>query len=133
MSKISALTVLVLFTSFSVLAQFQGKVYEQFQNAVVSHENNVINSPWCGGINSVQINHADLNNDGKNDLILFDQNNFFYRTFINTGAPNTIKYTYSPQYEKNFPSADSYVQMRDYNCDGIPDLFYKRSLWCGCL
>ncbi|MBK7761789.1 MAG: T9SS type A sorting domain-containing protein [Bacteroidetes bacterium] len=106
-------------------AQFQGKVYQPFQDASVTEGINTLLSPWCGGMNSVQINHADINNDGKKDLVLYDHINNLIKTFINTGLSGDMKYTYNPLYEKNFPIISNYLILRDYNCDGIPDLFHK--------
>lgn len=108
-----------------VRAQFQGNVYEPFQDAIVNQYGSNLLSPWCGGINSVQINHADINNDGKNDIVLYDFNNENIKTFINTGNAGEIKYTYTPKYEKNFPPINYYMILKDYNCDGVADLFEK--------
>lgn len=125
MKKRYFLIALYIFFAQNLFAQFQGNVYAPFQDANVTQYGNVIRSPWCGGINSVQVNHADLNNDGKNDIILYDFNNDFIKTFINTGNAGEIKYTYDPKYEKNFPAISYYMLLKDYNCDNIPDLFEK--------
>ena len=39
-----------------VRAQFQGNVYEPFQDAIVNQYGSNLLSPWCGGINSVHLN-----------------------------------------------------------------------------
>lgn len=127
MKKMYVLTLVSLFIYASKisLAQFQGNVYQPFQDAVVSQYGSNLLSPWCGGINSVQINHADLNNDSKLDIVLYDHNNETIRTFINVGTAGQIKYSYDPKYEKNFPPISYYIILKDYNCDGIVDLFEK--------
>lgn len=112
-----------IFTSFIAFAQWQGKVYEPFQNAKVFHYGNELRSPWCGGINSFYINHADINNDGKKDLVLYDYSNNTVKTFLNIGNNGEIKYQYNPLYEKNFPEIYYYMILKDYNCDGIPDMY----------
>jgi len=109
----------------SLLAQFQGQVYKPFYTPSVTVNGQPITSPWCGGINSVQINLADLNQDNVKDLILYDQNSNLIRTFLNTGTAGQIRYTYNPKYEANFPALMDYLIMKDYNCDNIPDLFHK--------
>lgn len=121
----SIILLLSFLTIQQVSAQFQGKVYQAFQDANVVSGSQTILSPWCGGINSVQVNHADINNDGKKDLVLFDHINKLIKTFINTGLSGEMKYTYNPIYEKNFPEVYNYLILRDYNCDGVPDLFHK--------
>ncbi len=131
--NIKCLPASVFLSLFSILnivtnnsnAQFQGNVYELFHDAVVNHYGNNLRSPWCGGINSVQINHADINNDGKKDIVLYDYNNDIIKTFINIGIAGEAKYAYDPKYEKNFPAVNYYMILKDYNCDGIADLFEK--------
>ncbi len=125
LTSLHTMTLILCFANFPVLAQFQGKVYEQFNDAQVTVSGIPIHSPWCGGINSVQINLADLNNDGKKDLVLYDHNSYVIKTFINVGNNGEIKYSYDPKYEKNFPAIFNYLIMKDYNGDGIPDLFHK--------
>ena len=119
------MTLILCLINVNVIAQFQGKVYEPFNDAQVTVGGMPIHSPWCGGINSVQINLADLNNDGKKDLVLYDHNSYAIRTFINVGSSGDIKYSYDPTYETNFPAIFNYLILKDYNCDGIPDLFHK--------
>lgn len=122
-------TILILACSIQFsFSQSQGKVYEIFNDASVNVNGNNIVAPFCGGINSVQIQHADLNNDNKKDLILFDQSNNLLKTFLNVGATGQAKYSYAPQFEKNFPteiSYNNYLILKDYNCDNIPDLFHN--------
>jgi hypothetical protein len=117
---------LVLLGAFlNTKAQFQGEVYTRNVTVPVSVNNVNIESAWCGGINATQVVHADLNNDGKKDLILYDFNTLSLKTFICTGLPGQIKYRYAPEYEKNFPDVYDYLLMHDYNCDNVPDLFHR--------
>lgn len=78
-----------------------------------------------GGFNNPQFSPGDINNDGTEDLIVFDRTDNRFFTFINNGTPNTIDYTYAPEYALNFPKTDKWSLLRDYNCDGIPDLFAR--------
>jgi hypothetical protein len=96
------------------------------QAIAVSHYGQKILSPWCGGFNAIQPVEVDLNNDSKLDLVQFDYANFILKTFINIGNPGETKFAYSPKYEKNFPNRIvSYLILKDYNCDGIADLFHR--------
>lgn len=117
--------IVLLTSNMDVFAQFQGQVYQQFTTPQVNVLGSPINSPWCGGINSTQIIHADLNEDGRDDLVLFDNNSQLIKTFLNTGTIGQIKYTYAPKYALNFPEVIDYLILKDYNCDLIPDLFHK--------
>lgn len=80
---------------------------------------------WSGGFNNPQVNIADLNNDGKNDLIIYEQLTSEVKTFLNiNGVAGNPDYRYYPDYAKQFPSVISYLIMTDYNRDGIPDYFH---------
>ena len=78
---------------------------------------------WCGGFNTPQFTMGDLNNDGLEDLVVYE---YFkgVKTFINKGTPGHPDFRYDPQYEVNFPPVYQYLKLADYNCDHIPDLFH---------
>lgn len=78
--------------------------------------------PWTGGLNSVQFGKADVNNDGKKDLIVFDKSNEKYCVFITTNT-NSINYKFNSSYGNYFPSIKAWMSLKDYNCDGIEDFF----------
>ena len=111
--------------SFQSNAQFQGAVFQKFQDPSVSVNGIPLNAAWCGGINSVQMCMADLNEDLVDDLVLYDHNNNVIKTFLNTGTPGQVRYTYNPKYEANFPQVNDYLILKDFNCDLVPDLFHK--------
>ncbi len=78
---------------------------------------------WAGGLNSMQFSEIDLDGDGKKDLFAFDRTGDKIKTFLNKGTPGTTNYVHAPQYEDKFPPIDSWVLLRDYNCDGKNDIF----------
>jgi hypothetical protein len=78
---------------------------------------------WCGGFNNPQFSQADLNHDGLQDLVVFEPG-LGISTLINTGMVGGMpNYKYAPKYALNFPAAYGYLQLADYNCDGIADMF----------
>ena len=79
--------------------------------------------PWVGGFNSPQFSSVKLDSLGVSLLVVFDRcGNHFY-TFLGKGILDSASYVYAPQYEKNFPVCNNWALLRDYNCDGIPDIF----------
>ena len=78
---------------------------------------------WLGGLNNPQFSAADFNNDGIEDLFIFDRSSDIPICLINNGTPNEVDYEYAPQYAKNIPVFEAWALMHDYNCDGIADLF----------
>lgn len=81
--------------------------------------------PFTGGLNMPAFSQVDLNNDGKPDLVVLDRGGTSILTFINTGTKDFYKYQYAPQFEFIFKNMqlDVYIQFRDFNRDGKPDLF----------
>lgn len=94
------------------------------QQQIVVEEGLQLWNPLCGGLNNPQFSAGDLNNDGVEDLLIFDKDGSVILTFENGGTPNQIDYTLNPELKVNFPdSIKSWAMLRDFNLDGIVDLF----------
>jgi hypothetical protein len=103
--------------SITIHAQFQYKID---QSAEVEINGSKISMPWAGGLNSAQINTMDLNGDSHNDLVIYDKGVGKIWTFLQTEK----SYRYAPEFESLFPpNIQSFILLRDYNCDGKKDLF----------
>jgi len=88
--------------------------------------------PWVGGLNLPQFQSIDLNWDGKKDLVVYDSYAYArsIKTFINTGQTGQISYRYASEYVWQFPEGlnlRGFLILRDYNCDGLEDLFTYRA------
>ena len=81
-----------------------------------------------GGLSAPQYSEVDLNNDGIQDLYIYDKIGEVGLTFLNGGTANEIDYTYAPEYLTNFPALNEWVLLRDYNRDGIQDIFAYSSI-----
>jgi len=111
--------ILIVTLPLFVSAQTEGYQYRYYNGVKVYGYSGVEQTlAWCGGFDNSQYCMADLNHDGKNDLVIYDRSTGL-RTFINTGGAN---YVYDPQYEANFPPIINYLALVDYNRDGIMDL-----------
>ncbi len=100
----------------------QGEFYK-YQDVPIIESGDTLLSPWVGGFNNPQFSAADLNNDGIDDLVIFDRSGGKIMTYLNGGTPNMVDYHYSPQFEDYFPAdIEHWTLLRDYNCDGVPDL-----------
>lgn len=103
-------------------AQFQGKVFVEDSSVKIFQGVQQKALAWAGGLNNPQYSVADLNQDGLNDLVIFQPDQFSIKTFINSGSAANPKYNYRPEYALNFPFCMYYLVMRDYNADGIQDI-----------
>jgi hypothetical protein len=124
MKTIKHLMVAALLTfTAAANAQFQGRVYEEDSATIVVRGGIPKTLAWCGGFNNPQFSSADLNKDGLNDLVIFQPDQLSVKTFLNLGTASAPNYRYRPQYALNFPTCSYYVILKDYNGDGISDLF----------
>jgi len=85
--------------------------------------------PWLGGFDSPQFSSCDLNQDGIPDLFVFDRVGNKVYTYLGNGGSTDTMFTYAPQYESLFPAGlNNWTLLRDYNHDGIPDIFTHTGL-----
>jgi hypothetical protein len=77
----------------------------------------------AGGIRAGQFNQIDLDNDGKKDIVAFDRGSGKLLPYINEGDFGEINYRYDPSYIDIFPPLQSWILLRDFNQDGLEDIF----------
>jgi Secretion system C-terminal sorting domain/FG-GAP-like repeat len=77
----------------------------------------------AGGLNTPQFSAVDLNNDGLEDLYIFERTGDLNLTFINNGTADQSDYEYAPYYQQFFPQLNDWAMLRDYNGDGVMDIF----------
>ena len=109
-----------LFFIFYHVAFAQSGIRYHTNTIVINQANDTLNMPWAGGLNSPQFNSIDLDGDGDSDLAIFERASNRFKTFRNTGSA----YIYDPSLAYVLPDGlDSWVLMKDYNCDGRKDIF----------
>ena len=87
-----------------------------------------LKNPWVGGLNYLQYSTIELNNDGFEDLFIFDRSCNKILTYVNDGIVGVVSYSYAPEYETIFPQGlRNWVLLRDYDCDGLKDIFASKS------
>jgi len=111
----------IFILTFLLPLGLQGQfTYKLDQSIAVEADGKVMQLPWAGGLNSVQVNTMDLNGDTKQDLVLFDRAANKILTFLN----ESNQYIYAPDYEELFPpEVTQWILLRDFNCDGKKDIF----------
>jgi len=116
--NIFTLTFLCFYLINGVTAQTFERLYPEF-----IHNGTSLTEATAGGLSSPQFSEVDLNNDGIQDLYIYDKIGGLSLTYINGGTPNQVDYQYAPEFEANFPDLVEWVLLRDYNRDGIQDIF----------
>ncbi len=83
----------------------------------------LLSMPYAGGVNSVIASAADLDRDGKADLLLFDKSDNHYMSFRNEGVAGESNYVPDQSLVTHFPPVLDYAFLLDINHDGAADLF----------
>ncbi len=117
---------LLLFLPAFAQAQYE---FHRYDEVDISVDGSPLKNAWAGGINSGQLSRIDLNNDGLEDLFVFDRIGNRILTFINEdGTPGQMNYKHAYEYVDNFPdSLRSWALLRDSNCDGLKDIYSGKS------
>lgn len=92
-------------------------------NIPVSINGTQLTNALAGGLNNPQLSEVDFNNDGIMDLFVFDRKGNVILPFLHDGVPGSTNYVYAPEYAAGFPELREWVILRDFNGDGIADLF----------
>lgn len=109
---------ILLFIAHTTLAQFNFRIDQSIP--VYREDGEPLAMPWAGGLNSVQVNTMDINGDEFADLVVYDRTAERVITFVR----NNSVYEYAPQFETLFPAElDNWMLLRDYNGDGLKDIF----------
>jgi len=121
------LLALLFFSGVARAQSATGFGFEYRPVAKVVHGTDTLRNAWAGGLNTPQFSTIDLDGDGQPDLFAFDHESSRCYTFLSVAAPGTAagrRWEYAPQYESLFPAdLESWALLRDYDCDGRPDLF----------
>lgn len=109
----------------SAVAQSTAFGFELRSVAKVVQGTDTLRHAWAGGLDSPQFSNIDLNADGQQDLFIYDRRTRRVLTYLNTANPaGGRQWQYAPDYEVLFPAGmHSWALLRDYDCDGRPDLF----------
>jgi hypothetical protein len=111
------IAILLIYT-FLVM-QIYAQDFNHFTCDVYNDDGELLENPFTGGESAPQFSEVDFNNDGLEDLYIYDLSGNINSTYINTGN----SYVFVPEYAANFPALRKWVLLRDYDGDGIKDIF----------
>jgi hypothetical protein len=119
---------LLLFTAVTTMGQ-QPLQFVLRHDVPVTIAQGKLTQPWSGGLSAPQFSTIDLNNDNQPDLFAYDRMQHKVFTWLAVQQNGTWTYAYSPEYEVLFPGdLTAWVLLRDYNCDGLKDIFTSTPL-----
>jgi hypothetical protein len=108
---------------FALLLSTAFGQYFQTLPVPVSVGGAALQAPWAGGLNAPQVSAADLNQDGEQDIYIFDRVGAVHLAFLNIGGAGNPVYQFAPELLVHFPKVSHFVLLRDYNLDGVADMF----------
>ena len=96
------------------------------QGIPVQVENETLNHPFAGGLSAPQWSPIDMDDDGDEDAFCFDRDGNRILVFENLGGD----WKERPDWSAGWPSVKHWALLRDFDCDGKPDLFtgYQNSI-----
>ncbi len=106
----------------------QSQILYHSTKVPVTDNSRTLSNPWTGGADALQYSPINFNNDGLMDLFVFDRVGNRINCFVNTGSNGVASYRYAPEYLSCFPALENWALIRDYNKDGIPDLYTYTNL-----
>ena len=121
MKAIAKIGCLLLFiASVSVRAQTPFGFYRRLDIPVHQAPGaTALPNAWAGGLNAPQISELDINGDMQADLLVFDRSGDKVLPFIRS----TNGYIWRAEYAALFPEEEHWMLAKDYDGDGLKDLF----------
>ena len=97
----------------------------KFDNSLkVIQNGQTLTNAFAGGLNAPQFSTCKLDNDGIEDLVVFDRTaNKLYTFLAQKDDSGKYFWQYSPQFENAFPKISNWILLRDFNRDGKKDIF----------
>ncbi|MDI9863691.1 T9SS type A sorting domain-containing protein [Flectobacillus sp. DC10W] len=120
------LTLYIVWSSIQIYAQEISFKYND-QVKILQNGQPLVNA-FAGGLNAPQFSTCQLNNDGPEDLVVYDRTAQKVFTFLATkNTSGQYYWQYAPQYETLFPTLQNWMLLVDYDKDGRKDLFTHSS------
>ena len=90
--------------------------------AVANQNGDTLHNAWSGGLTAPQWSAFDADLDGDEDLFAFDRDGFRLMMLEHTDDPSN-EWQLRWDWTEGWPAMVDWCLLRDYNCDGKPDIF----------
>lgn len=121
-SSISSRVLLFTFMLLSMASTLNAQTFERI-DVPMEVNGSDLDYGFLGGLTNPILSNAYLNDDNIQDLIIFDKNGDRLYTFVHSGQVGEPDFVYAPEYEQYFPRMQGWALFRDYNQDGVIDIF----------
>lgn len=122
--RICFLTLFLLFSMLSGSLKAQTAPLVLMDTALVIENGQTLAAAYAGGMNLPQFSPADLDGDGKDDLVVFDRAGNIVIPFRNESATGGMDYVFREDWVSGFPDdLHDLALFRDFNCDGKTDIY----------
>ncbi|HNX22093.1 MAG TPA: FG-GAP-like repeat-containing protein [Bacteroidales bacterium] len=122
MKKIGLFLLVILSASLTAQTQFYPIGFIKNNSIPIYNQNDtLLDLHWIGGVNSIHFSEIDLNHDGHQDLFGFEKHGNRILPFLWNTV--TLEYVYAPEYIHSFPPLHDWVILKDFNNDGLEDIF----------
>lgn len=113
------------FLSFLLISSLANLVAQDFSSfdCPLRENGSEYQYPFTGGFSAPQFSEIDMNQDGIQDLFVFDRVGNVPTVFLADGTGGSKGYQYTTAYDYSFPELCCWTLVRDFNRDGIGDLF----------
>ncbi len=109
-------------TTFTALAQSFS--FQWDSTVPVTMQGKMFLNPWAGGLNNAQFSKMQLNDDGIEDLVVFERSSHSVNTFLAVPQATGLQWKHAPEYETRFPTDMlHWMLLVDFDQDGRKDLF----------
>jgi hypothetical protein len=120
-------TLALLLILFS-LNNFGQLNFHRYDSVQVVEENGALNFPWAGGLNHSRFSNMDFDDDGTDDLLVFDKSGDGILC-LRWNASNELEI--APEYRAMFTDQHNvfksrlhdWILLHDFNADGKSDIF----------
>ena len=118
------LFIAILFFGFALLGHSQSLPdgWERASWLVSNQDQDTLHNAWSGGLTAPQWSPIDADLDGDDDLFAFDRDGrrlLMLERTEDTASPWQLRWDWT----EGWPELVDWCLLRDYNCDGKPDIF----------
>lgn len=114
---------LVLFLQTRGKAQLAGYELSRLDIEMQDTGGQAMPFPFTGGLAMPHFGNIDLDQDGVQDIIVFDRIGSQVLPFLLQSNQPDNPYHFAPAYKTQFPPLANFAAFRDFNCDGKADIF----------